>query len=307
MPPAAERLEVFLIWGSSDRRNSHAGEQVRVDLLAEPRIETLEALADRAKLEFCMEARPQLLHTRTFNPIESMAELINKGDVVVVPPDEKGVMLPIKPKLMCNVINTAKNGATATVALQELIENCIEAIRRVAPGHLGSITIDVAYDPETKTFTITIRDNGFGINSSEIERVVTFGYSKHENKAKDQEHRIPKMQILKECVRGMQDPMPYVLKDPLALDGFFGKYGIGFKSSFVFGEEVQIDLRSKQAGEKVQIDLRSKQAGEKVAYAVLNWQEMQRSDGEYVANIGVEEHTLGAVTNEHWTEVTLQP
>jgi hypothetical protein len=91
MPPAAERLEVFLIWGSSDRRNSHAGEQVRVDLLAEPRIETLEALADRAKLEFCMEARPQLLHTRTFNPIESMAELINKGDVVVVPPDEKGV------------------------------------------------------------------------------------------------------------------------------------------------------------------------------------------------------------------------
>ena len=29
--------------------------------------------------------------------------------------------MQIKPKLMCDVINTAKNGATVTVALQELI------------------------------------------------------------------------------------------------------------------------------------------------------------------------------------------
>ena len=42
-------------------------------------------------------------------------------------------------------------------------------------------------------------------------------------------------------------------QDPLALDGFFGKYGIGIKSVFVFGEYVQLDIRSKQAGEKVKL------------------------------------------------------
>jgi len=42
-------------------------------------------------------------------------------------------------------------------------------------------------------------------------------------------------------------------QDPLALDGSFGKYGIGIKSVFVFGEDVQLDIRSKQTREKVKL------------------------------------------------------
>ncbi|KAJ1493193.1 hypothetical protein T484DRAFT_1768938 [Baffinella frigidus] len=231
MLPATKRREVFLIWGCTDSPpNLKADEKVRVDLDADG-IETIEALADRAKKEFGMTTVPDLLAPRSFELLESTADLKHQTEVAVVPADQEGVKIPIKPKLMCDVINTAKNGATAIVALQELIENSIEAIRLVEPGHPGVIKIDVGHDPAKKTFTLTIHDNGVGINPADMDRVVTFGFSKRgANAAADQEHR-----------------------DPLALDGFFGKYGIGIKASFVFGEDVQIDLRSKQAGEKVNI------------------------------------------------------
>ena len=72
------------------------------------------------------------------------------------------------------------------------VENCIEAIRTVEPGHPGSIEIDVEHDPAKKTFTLTIRDNGVGINPADMDRVVAFGFAKRgANAAADQEHRVP--------------------------------------------------------------------------------------------------------------------
>lgn len=153
MLPATKRREVFLIWGCTDSPpNLKADEKVRVDLDADG-IETIEALADRAKKEFGMTTVPDLLAPRSFELLESTADLKHQTEVAVVPADQEGervlprlpsipqswafppqfgsdiflansgVKIPIKPKLMCDVINTAKNGATAIVALQELIGN----------------------------------------------------------------------------------------------------------------------------------------------------------------------------------------
>ena len=152
MPSAPTRREVFLTWGCTDRPpNIKADEKIRVDLDADG-IETVEALADRAKREFGMSTVPDLIDTRSFDPLDSTAELKHNTEVVVVPSDQEGervlhprlpsrtksghfppqrgsdiflanpgVKIQIKPKLVCDVINTAKNGATVTVALQELI------------------------------------------------------------------------------------------------------------------------------------------------------------------------------------------
>jgi hypothetical protein len=76
------------------------------------------------------------------------------------------------------------------------------------------------------------------------------------------------------------------LQDPFALDGFFGRYGIGIKTAFVFGE--------------VTITVRSKACRRAVAFGELPWD----MGDDYEMRCGPED-LEAKLTDDHWTEITI--
>lgn len=116
------------------------------------------------------------------------------------------------------------------IFLRELVSNAVDAtqkIKRLASlgqykGELGDITIDVAFDEEAKT--ITISDNGIGMTAEEVKKYIN--------------------QI------AFSGAAEFVEKFKEAKDAneIIGRFGLGFYSAFMVADQVEIQTLSYQEG-----------------------------------------------------------
>ena len=111
------------------------------------------------------------------------------------------------------------------IFLRELISNAVDASQKLktlssigeAKGDLGDLTIDIKLDIEKKT--ITISDNGIGMTAEEVDKylnqVALSGAEEFVNKYKGQNE-----------------------------NNIIGKFGLGFYSSFMVSEKVEVITKS---------------------------------------------------------------
>lgn len=116
------------------------------------------------------------------------------------------------------------------IFLRELVSNAVDATQKlktlatagVFKGELGETTVKVSVDKDAKT--ITISDRGIGLNADEIDKYIN--------------------QI---AFSGAEEFMEKYKDDANAIIGHFG---LGFYSSFMVAEQVDIVSRSWRDGEK---------------------------------------------------------
>ena len=116
------------------------------------------------------------------------------------------------------------------IFLRELVSNAVDATQKLKTlasvgdykGELGDITIRISVDIKEKT--ITVSDAGIGMNAEEIEKYIN--------------------QI---AFSSAEEFMEKYKKDTNAIIGHFG---LGFYSSFMVSDKVDIFTRSWKEGEK---------------------------------------------------------
>src|SRR5688572_27559427 len=116
------------------------------------------------------------------------------------------------------------------IFLRELVSNAVDAtqkIKRLASlgqfqGELGDITVDVSFDKEKKT--ITISDKGIGMTAEEIKKYIN--------------------QIAFSGATEFVEKF----KDAKDANEIIGKFGLGFYSSFMVANQVEIHSLSYQEG-----------------------------------------------------------
>ncbi|MCL6260690.1 molecular chaperone HtpG [Aquiflexum sp. TKW24L] len=116
------------------------------------------------------------------------------------------------------------------IFLRELVSNAVDAtqkIKRLATlgqynGELGDITVEVAFDKEKKTITIT--DRGLGMTAEEIKKYIN--------------------QIAFSGAAEFVEKF----KDAKDANEIIGKFGLGFYSAFMVADKVEINTLSYQEG-----------------------------------------------------------
>ncbi len=116
------------------------------------------------------------------------------------------------------------------IFLRELVSNAVDAtqkIKRLASlgqynGTLGELQVEVAFDEEAKT--ITISDNGLGMTADEVKKYIN--------------------QI---AFSGATEFMEK-FKDAKDANEIIGRFGLGFYSAFMVSDEVEIQTLSYQDG-----------------------------------------------------------
>src|SRR3954465_1722277 len=116
------------------------------------------------------------------------------------------------------------------IFLRELVSNAVDAsqkIKRLASlgqynGVLGDLQVEVAFDKEAKT--ITISDNGLGMTADEIKKYIN--------------------QI---AFSGATEFMEK-FKDAKDANEIIGRFGLGFYSAFMVADKVEIETLSYQDG-----------------------------------------------------------
>ena len=118
------------------------------------------------------------------------------------------------------------------IFLRELVSNAVDAtqkLRKLASmgefnGELGNLTIDVSFDPKKKT--ITVSDKGIGMTAEEVKKYIN--------------------QI------AFSGAAEFVEKFKDKADGkdIIGKFGLGFYSSFMVADTVEIVTRSYKASDE---------------------------------------------------------
>ncbi|MFM9910234.1 MAG: ATP-binding protein, partial [Chitinophagaceae bacterium] len=111
------------------------------------------------------------------------------------------------------------------IFLRELISNAVDATQKLrtlasigeAKGELGELQINIRFDAEKKT--ITISDNGLGMTGEEVEKYINqvafSGAEEFVNKYKGQNE-----------------------------NAIIGKFGLGFYSAFMVSDKVEILTKS---------------------------------------------------------------
>src|SRR6187551_1658085 len=117
------------------------------------------------------------------------------------------------------------------IFLRELVSNAVDATQKLKKlsslgefsGELGELTIEVSFDKEKKT--ITVSDKGLGMTGEEIKKYIN--------------------QI------AFSGAAEFVEKFKDKTDGkdIIGKFGLGFYSSFMVSDMVEIITRSYQAAD----------------------------------------------------------
>lgn len=116
------------------------------------------------------------------------------------------------------------------IFLRELVSNAVDAsqkIKRLAQlgqysGELGDLTVEVAFDKDKKT--ITISDNGLGMTAEEIKKYIN--------------------QIAFSGATEFVEKF----KDAKDANEIIGKFGLGFYSAFMVAKNVEINTLSYQEG-----------------------------------------------------------
>ncbi|MFZ4414277.1 MAG: molecular chaperone HtpG [Bacteroidales bacterium] len=120
------------------------------------------------------------------------------------------------------------------IFLRELISNAVDASQKLKTlsalgkfkGELGDLTIQISYDKENKT--ITISDKGIGMTAEEVEKYINqIAFSGAEE--------------FVEKYKGKSEADAHAL---------IGHFGLGFYSSFMVAKEVEIHTKSYTAGSK---------------------------------------------------------
>jgi len=120
------------------------------------------------------------------------------------------------------------------IFLRELISNAVDASQKLKTlsalgkfkGELGDLTIQISYDKENKT--ITISDKGIGMTADEVEKYINqIAFSGAEE--------------FVEKYKGKSEADAHAL---------IGHFGLGFYSSFMVAKEVEIHTKSYTAGSK---------------------------------------------------------
>ncbi|MCD6012138.1 MAG: htpG [Flavipsychrobacter sp.] len=116
------------------------------------------------------------------------------------------------------------------IFLRELVSNAVDAVQKVKRlssmgqynGELGNLMVDVAFDADKKT--ITISDNGIGMTAEEIKKYIN--------------------QI---AFSGAEEFVEK-FKDSKDANELIGKFGLGFYSAFMVSDKVEIQTLSYQDG-----------------------------------------------------------
>src|ERR1700741_433653 len=116
------------------------------------------------------------------------------------------------------------------IFLRELVSNAVDAVQKVKRlssmgqynGELGNLMVDVAFDVDKKT--ITISDNGIGMTAEEIKKYIN--------------------QI---AFSGAEEFVEK-FKDAKDANELIGKFGLGFYSAFMVADQVEINTLSYQEG-----------------------------------------------------------
>jgi len=116
------------------------------------------------------------------------------------------------------------------IFLRELVSNAVDAtqkVKRLAQlgqynGELGDVTVEVSFDKDTKT--ITISDKGLGMTAEEVKKYIN--------------------QI---AFSGATEFMEK-FKDSKDANEIIGKFGLGFYSAFMVANKVEINTLSYQEG-----------------------------------------------------------
>ncbi len=120
------------------------------------------------------------------------------------------------------------------IFLRELISNAVDASQKLKTlsalgkfkGELGDLTIQISYDKENKT--ITISDKGIGMTADEVEKYINqIAFSGAEE--------------FVEKYKGKSEADAHAL---------IGHFGLGFYSSFMVAKEVEIHTKSYTTGSK---------------------------------------------------------
>ncbi len=116
------------------------------------------------------------------------------------------------------------------IFLRELVSNAVDAVQKIKRlaslgqynGELGSPVVDIAFDADKKT--ITISDNGLGMTAEEIKKYIN--------------------QI---AFSGAEEFVEK-FKDAKDANELIGKFGLGFYSAFMVADQVEIQTLSYQDG-----------------------------------------------------------
>ncbi|MFT6717484.1 MAG: molecular chaperone HtpG [Saprospiraceae bacterium] len=116
------------------------------------------------------------------------------------------------------------------IFLRELVSNAVDACRKLkalssmgeAKGDLGELMVEVLVDK--KAGTVTVRDNGLGMTSDEVEKYIA--------------------QI---AFSGAEE---FVQKYKDQAEGIIGHFGLGFFSAFMVSDKVEVYSKSYKDGEK---------------------------------------------------------
>lgn len=116
------------------------------------------------------------------------------------------------------------------IFLRELVSNAVDATQKIKrlsslgqfQGELGDLTVEIAFDKDAKT--ITISDNGLGMTAEEIKKYIN--------------------QI---AFSGAEEFLEK-FKDSKDAKELIGKFGLGFYSAFMVASEVEIQTLSYQEG-----------------------------------------------------------
>ncbi len=116
------------------------------------------------------------------------------------------------------------------IFLRELVSNAVDAVQKIKRlaalgqynGEIGEPMVDVAFDAEKKT--ITISDNGLGMTAEEIKKYIN--------------------QI---AFSGAEEFVEK-FKDAKDANELIGKFGLGFYSAFMVADQVEIQTLSYQDG-----------------------------------------------------------
>jgi len=116
------------------------------------------------------------------------------------------------------------------IFLRELVSNAVDATQKIKRlsslgqynGDLGDLRVEVAFDEEAKT--ITISDNGLGMTAEEIKKYIN--------------------QIAFSGATEFMDKF----KESKDANEIIGRFGLGFYSAFMVADKVEIDTLSYQEG-----------------------------------------------------------
>src|SRR3984885_6784328 len=116
------------------------------------------------------------------------------------------------------------------IFLRELTANAVDAVQKIKrlaalgqhSGEIGNPMVDISFDAEKKT--ITISDNGLGMTADEIKKYIN--------------------QI---AFSGAEEFVEK-FKDAKDANELIGKFGLGFYSAFMVADQVEIQTLSYQEG-----------------------------------------------------------